>query len=143
MIQVTLNSRARIPVYKQIVEQIKQQVAGNQLKAGEKLPTVRELAQTLGINPATVARAYQELEQENILGASRRRGTLVLGDSGNPLGETLRQSRLNSTINALLVESLSQGYSPEEIETAFSGQLASWRKQREMVEITPNPGFST
>jgi GntR family transcriptional regulator len=131
MIKVTLDGRTRIPVYRQIVEQIKQQVAGNQLRAGEKLPTVRELAQTLGINPATVARAYQELEQENILGASRRRGTLVLGESGNPQGESLRQSRLNRTINNLLVETLSQGYSPEEIETNFAAQLTAWRKQRE------------
>ena len=107
MIQVTINTRVNAPIYKQIVEQIKQQVAGNQLKPGEKLPTVRDLALTLGINPATVARAYQELEQENILGASRRRGTIVLGESENPQRLPLRQSRLANTINNLLLEALS------------------------------------
>ena len=102
MIQVTINTRVNAPIYKQIVEQIKQQVAGNQLKPGEKLPTVRDLALTQRINPATVARAYQELEQENILGASRRRGTIVLGESENPQRLPLRQSRLANTIYNLL-----------------------------------------
>jgi len=135
MIQVTLNKRVNSPIYKQIVEQIKQQVAGNQLKPGEKLPTVRDLALTLGINPATVARAYQELEQENILGASRRRGTIVLGESENPQRLPLRQSRLADTINNLLLDALSQGFNPDEIEAAFTLQLARWRSQRETAEL--------
>ena len=135
MIQVTLNKRVNSPIYKQIVEQIKQQVAGNQLKPGEKLPTVRDLALTLRINPATVARAYQELEQENILGASRRRGTIVLGESENPQRLPLRQSRLADTINNLLLEALSQGFNPDEIEAAFTLQLARWRSQRETAEL--------
>jgi len=135
MIQVTINTRVNAPIYKQIVEQIKQQVAGNQLKPGEKLPTVRDLALTLGINPATVARAYQELEQENILGASRRRGTIVLGESENPQRLPLRQSRLANTIYNLLLEALSQGFNPDEIEAAFALQLARWRSQRETAEL--------
>jgi GntR family transcriptional regulator len=134
MIKITINARANIPLYKQIVEQIKQQVANYQLKPGEKLPTVRDLAMTLKINPATVARAYQELEQQGILGASRRRGTIVLGESENPQRLPLRQSRLENTIDNLLLEALSQGYKPEEVEAAFTLQLARWRRQRETAE---------
>ena len=134
MITITISDRAKVPIYKQIVEQIKQQVAAYQLKPGEKLPTVRDLAITLRINPATVARAYQELEQEGILGASRRRGTIVLGESENPQRLPLRQSRLANTINNLLLEALSQGYNPEEIEAAFTLRLANWRSQRDAAD---------
>jgi molybdate-binding protein/DNA-binding transcriptional regulator YhcF (GntR family) len=134
MLQISISGRADIPLYKQIMEQIKQMVANYQLKPGERVPTVRELAQTLHINPATVARAYQELEQEGILGASRRRGTIVMGETDSPQRQPLRQNRLAGIVNNLILETLSQGYSPEELEAAFSLQLARWRFQRESQE---------
>ena len=134
MFDIKLSHKAQSPIYQQIVEQIKQLVATNQLHPGEKIPTVRQLAQTLQINPATVARAYQELEQEGILGASRRRGTIVLGESDSPQRLPLRQARLSHIINTAILEALSLGYTPEELEAAFTLQLARWRVQREAIE---------
>jgi molybdate-binding protein/DNA-binding transcriptional regulator YhcF (GntR family) len=134
MIKISVTDRADIPLYKQITEQVKQMVANYQLKPGERMPTVRDLAQTLKINPATVARAYQDLEQDGILGASRRRGTIVMGESESPQHLPLRQSRLSAAINDLLLETLSQGYNPEELEATFSLQLARWRIQRESAQ---------
>ena len=83
MIPIQINNKSNAPIYQQITDQVKQLIANNQLKAGEQMPTVRELSEQLGVNPATVARAYMELGQEGILGASRRRGTIVMGDAGN------------------------------------------------------------
>lgn len=134
MLNIGISDRADVPLYKQIIEQVKQLVASNQLRPGERMPTVRGLAKTLSINPATVARAYQELEQEGILGASRRRGTIVMGDSESPLRQPLRQNRLSAMVNDLILETLSQGYTPEELEAAFTLQLARWRIQRETQE---------
>jgi molybdate-binding protein/DNA-binding transcriptional regulator YhcF (GntR family) len=131
VINIRISDRANVPIYKQIVDQIKGMVANYQLHPGDRMPTVRDLAALLRINPATVARAYQELEQEGILGASRRRGTLVLGENDNPQAAPLRQSRLANTVNNLVLETLSQGYKPEELEAAFTLQLARWRIQRE------------
>jgi molybdate-binding protein/DNA-binding transcriptional regulator YhcF (GntR family) len=139
MLKVSISGRADVPLYKQIIEQIKQQVANYQVKPGERMPTVRELAQSLQINPATVARAYQELEQEGILGASRRRGTIVMGDTDNAQRLPLRQSRLAGMVDGLLLETLSQGYSPEELEATFTLQLARWRFQRESPAVTSEP----
>ena len=136
--RITISNRADVPLYKQIIEQIKLRVANSQLKPGERVPTVRELAKTLNINPATVARAYQELEQAGILGASRRRGTIVMGETDSPQRIPLRQNRLSGLVNNFILESLSQGYSPEELEAAFSLHLARWRIQREMPEATNN-----
>jgi len=131
MINITVSDRADLPIYRQIIEQIKGLVANYQLKPGERMPTVRELAAYLKINPATVARAYQDLEQEGILGASRRRGTIVMGETDSPQRMPLRQSRLANTVNNMVLETLSQGYKPEELEAAFTLQLARWRIQRE------------
>lgn len=138
MLNIGISDRADVPLYKQIIEQVKQLVASNQLRPGERMPTVRGLARTLSINPATVARAYQELEQEGILGASRRRGTIVMGDNESPLRQPLRQSRLSAMVNDLILETLSQGYTPEELEAAFTLQLARWRIQRETQEAAAN-----
>jgi molybdate-binding protein/DNA-binding transcriptional regulator YhcF (GntR family) len=131
MIKITISNRADMPIYKQIIEQIKQLVANNQLKPGQQLPTVRDLSRQLEVNPATVARAYQELEQEGILGASRRRGTIVMGDAEGSQRLPLRQSRLAGIVDNLILEALSQGYNPEELEATFTLQLARWRIQRE------------
>jgi len=133
MLEININNRSRVPLYLQIVEQVKQQIAGNRFKPGERLPTVRDLSRRLRVNPATVARAYQELEQAGIIGASRRRGTIVMGEAESPQRAALRQSRLASMVNELIMDLLSQGYSPEEIEAAFTLQLARWRVQREMI----------
>ncbi len=90
-----------------------------------------------------MARAYQELEQEGILGASRRRGTIVLGETDSPQTLPLRQNRLSNTVNNLILEALSLGYSPEELEAAFTLQLARWRIQRETQEASTNTGNKT
>ena len=130
MLGITVSAHSDIPLYKQIAEQIKQRVANFQLKAGDHIPTVRELAFTLKINPATVARAYQELEQQGIVGASRRRGTIVLGDTDSPQRLPLRQGHLDSMVNKLIYESLSLGYRPDELEAVFNLSLSRWRAQR-------------
>ena len=130
MADIKVNAHSDIPLYKQIAEQIKQEVANLQLKVGDHIPTVRELAFTLKINPATVARAYQELEQQGIVGASRRRGTIVLGDTDSPQRLPLRRSQLEGLVNKMIYEGLSLGYSPDELDTAFNLSLTRWRNQR-------------
>jgi molybdate-binding protein/DNA-binding transcriptional regulator YhcF (GntR family) len=141
MLKIYILDKPNIPLYQQIVDQLKQQIANNQIKTGEQLPPVRALANYLDINPATVARAYQELAKDGILGASRRRGTIVLGDSANPTGQALRQNRLVAIIDNVLLDTLSQGYAPDELEATFSLQLARWRFQRE-TSITENEDVS-
>jgi molybdate-binding protein/DNA-binding transcriptional regulator YhcF (GntR family) len=138
MLDIKVNSHSQVPIYQQITEQVKQLIAGNLLKPGAQMPTVRELSRQLKINPATVARAYQELGQEGILGASRRRGTIVMGENDSPQRLPLRQNRLYSTVNNLILEALSLGYNPEELEAAFSLQLARWRMQRKTPEAAAN-----
>src|SRR5438270_12942923 len=66
-----------VPIYEQIVAQVTFQIASGALEAGSMIPSVRELAQQLLINPNTVARAFQELEKRGVLAAKRGRGMEV------------------------------------------------------------------
>ena len=67
---LTVDPRSGVPIYLQIVEQIKRSVALGVLQAGEQLPTVKQLALDLTVNPNTVARAYRDLERENVIETS-------------------------------------------------------------------------
>ncbi|CEO88169.1 GntR family transcriptional regulator [Syntrophaceticus schinkii] len=72
-----IDQRSSTPIYQQLVEGVKQAVARGILIQGEKLPSVRELAARITINPNTIAKAYQELEREGVIETLRGRGTFV------------------------------------------------------------------
>ncbi|MBT3201874.1 MAG: GntR family transcriptional regulator [Phycisphaerales bacterium] len=67
MIHLQVNPGSGIPIYRQVVDQIRQYVDSELLSAGTELPSVGNMATSLGVNPAAVARAYTELEQEDIV----------------------------------------------------------------------------
>ncbi len=136
MVEIHLSETAQIPLYKQIAEQVKQLIATNRLQPGERLPTVRQLAHSLQINPGTVVRAYLELEQERIAVSRRGGGTAVSARADDPGVSMLRQRRLSNMVSQNILESLSLGYSPEEVEAAFSLHLARWREERRVTAET-------
>src|SRR5271165_7158384 len=76
--QYEINSASRLPIYQQLVQQVREAVARGDLKPDEQLPSVRQLSRDLVINPNTVARAYTELEREGLLNNRRRRLLEVL-----------------------------------------------------------------
>jgi molybdate-binding protein/DNA-binding transcriptional regulator YhcF (GntR family) len=131
---VNLDQTAPTPLYKQIAEQVKQFIATNQLQPGEHLPTIRQLAQHLGINAGTVVRAYTELEQEQVVVSRGGGGTIVSAGSTDPRLLMLRQRRLENIVNDSVLEVLSLGYGPQELEAAFYLQLARWREERQKTE---------
>jgi molybdate-binding protein/DNA-binding transcriptional regulator YhcF (GntR family) len=133
---IQVDAITETPIFKQISGQIKQGIASNQIQPGKRLPTVRQLAQSLGINPGTVARAYLELEQEKIVISRRGGGTIVAAKADNPLVSQLRQRRLSGLVSNHILETLSLGYSPEELEAEFSLHLSRWREERKGIEDT-------
>ncbi len=101
-------------IYLQIVEQVRLQVARGELEAGCKLPSVREMALTLRINPNTVARAYRELEHDGVVVKQQGRGVFV-ADQTVTLPATERRSQLNPHLDALLVAAWRIGVTPDEL----------------------------
>jgi GntR family transcriptional regulator len=68
----SINTGSSEPIYRQLVEQVRRRIAAGQLSAGQEIPSVRELAQTLAVHPMTVSKAYSLLEAQGLL--ERRRG---------------------------------------------------------------------
>src|SRR5437764_14278686 len=92
-----------VPIYLQIVNQVKYLVASGRLAAGVELPPIRVLAERLVVNPNTVARAYRELEGAGIVEKRRTAGTFV-SDAGSPLARPERLGLVTGGAAALLPE---------------------------------------
>jgi molybdate-binding protein/DNA-binding transcriptional regulator YhcF (GntR family) len=118
------------PEYMQIAEQIRLAVACGQLRPGDRLEPVRELARRLGVNPGTAARAYRLLERQGVIETHGRRGSLIAQGSDLYALRAVRESRLRALMERALVEVLAQGFTPEEVEAEFGLQLAAWRERR-------------
>ncbi len=103
-----------VPIYLQVVNQIKYLVAAGRLTAGEELPPIRVLADRLLINPNTVARAYRELETAGIVEKRRTAGTYV-SDQGSPLARRERLKILTDRIDALVAEALQMNIALDDV----------------------------
>ena len=101
--QLHISANDGVPIYLQIVNQVKYLVASGRLAPGEELSPIRVLATQLVVNPNTVARAYRELEQAGIVEKRRTAGTYV-SDAGSPLARRERVKILTERIDALLAE---------------------------------------
>ncbi len=101
--QIHITTADGVPIYLQIVNQVKYLVSSGRLAAGEELPAIRTLAEKLVVNPNTVARAYRELETAGVVEKRRTAGTYV-SDQGSPLARRERLKILTDRVDALLAE---------------------------------------
>ncbi|MCL6454347.1 MAG: GntR family transcriptional regulator [Alicyclobacillus sp.] len=118
-------------MYQQIVDGIKESVAKGLLRAGDKLPSVRELSMTLTLNHNTVAKAYQELERERVIEVVRGRGTFV-GEGVLPPDREERLRELRGALERLLVEAHHLQVGEAEFLALVHDVLVSWRRQKEV-----------
>jgi molybdate-binding protein/DNA-binding transcriptional regulator YhcF (GntR family) len=139
VLPLQIDHSLNIPVYGQIVEEIKRLIATGKLHAGEKLPTVRSLAKWLDINHNTVLKSYSLLAKEGIVVSRRGEGTLVASKDLRHSALIEREQRLSSIINKSMLEALSSGFSLEDIDVAFHLQLARWREEsRSLAKLSDN-----
>ena len=101
--QIHVSPADGVPIYLQIVNQVKYLISSGNLAAGEELPPIRTLAEQLLVNPNTVARAYRELELSGAVIKRRTTGTYV-SDGVSPLARRERLKIVKSRIDALLAE---------------------------------------
>ncbi len=112
--QIHITASDGVPIYLQVVNQIKYLVAAGRLVAGEELPPIRTLAEKLVVNPNTIARAYRELEMAGIVEKRRTAGTYV-SDQGSPLARRERMKILTDRIDQLLAEAAHMDVSLDEV----------------------------
>jgi DNA-binding transcriptional regulator YhcF (GntR family) len=103
----------RAPIYTQIMDLIKRRIAVGELKVGQQLPSVRDLAQQVVVNPNTVQKAYLELEREGCVATQRGMGTFVSGDRGTV--DLLRRGLARDIVESYVAGMRSLGYGPEEM----------------------------
>ena len=100
------------PLYAQITDNVRQQISGGVLVQGDKLPSVRELAVELSINPNTIQRAYRQLEMEGWIATVPGKGCFVCGC---PLGDPQEEIRLLNTFEDTVKKLLTMGYTRQEL----------------------------
>jgi GntR family transcriptional regulator len=109
-----LDLRSGVPAYRQIIDQVLGRIAAGSLHPGDQLPTVRQLAVDLAINPNTVVRAYRELEIRGVLSTQPGTGTFLTGKKPSANGED-RPRRLAQLCGELLAKAGAEGIELSEI----------------------------
>jgi DNA-binding transcriptional regulator YhcF (GntR family) len=117
------NPSSGVPIYLQLMEQVKHAVETGALRPGEQLPGIRPLAEELVINPNTVAKAYRELEHEGVIELRHGAGAFVSPNArARKVTDAIRQAQ--SMVDATIERLRARGVTDEEIRRLFEAELA-------------------
>ena len=122
MLHFQLNPHSGVPVYRQMIAQIKYYVASGTLKPGDQLPSIRELAQALAINPTTVVRVFSELEHEHVIEMRHGKGAFVAAN-GRRVSAAERERLVRQLARHLAVEAKQIGASAGEVLKVMKEEL--------------------
>ena len=109
---IQLNYRDARPIYAQVIDGFREQIITGVLRPGERLPSVRELAGELAINPNTIQRSYRELEMEGWIATVPGKGCFVCG---RPMEDPREELRLLHVFEDTVKQLLAMGYTPREL----------------------------
>jgi GntR family transcriptional regulator len=125
---LTINTNDRRPVYRQIADGIKTLIAGGQLRDGQPLPAVRQVAADLGVNLNTIAAAYRELQSEGLIIVKHGLGATVVSRTPTQQSAKLSQDDLRRPLRTALTELVLAGMPQGEILSMVSDELRSLLK---------------
>ena len=117
---------SRVPIYRQLMDQVRQAVARGRIKPGTRLPSVRQLSRELVVNPNTIARTYTELEREGVLNTRQGLGVFV-AEPQDDLSAGARRERLAEAMDRFLTEAVHLGFSGEEVLAAVSKRIKAFQ----------------
>src|SRR5436189_729910 len=109
----------RVPIYRQLMDQIRLAVPRGRLRPGSRLPSVRVLSRELVVNPNTVARVYTELERDGVLNTRPGLGVFVAEPQAE-LSASARRQRLSEIIDSFLTDAVHLGFSADEVLSAVA-----------------------
>ncbi|PWH19266.1 MAG: GntR family transcriptional regulator [Anaerolineae bacterium] len=135
---LVIDFRSGQPIYLQIVEQIRQKVANGELKPGDQLPTVRQLAAELRVNFNTVARAYRLLDEAGLISTQHGRGTYIWETPSPEMVRTIRRQGLESLTRRYLAAAAQLGCAPQEIAEQVNQMLQQWIENGELPDPEPH-----
>jgi GntR family transcriptional regulator len=122
----TVDPRSGVPIYLQIVEQVKRSVALGVLAPGEQLPTVKQLAADLIVNANTIARAYRELERDQVIETMPGRGSFVAGKGTVAGAKRAVADVADQELMQAVREAKSMGLKRSELKALFERALDRW-----------------
>ena len=122
MVFISINTSSGVPIYRQIVDQVKVAIGTETLGPGERLPSVRALSELLVVNPTTVQRAYLDLEREGVIETRRGQGTFVK-TYGLPLPQAERERRVGELLRPALAEASRLQLDHRALRRLFEQQL--------------------
>jgi len=125
-LHIEISTSSPEPIYRQILAQVKHAAARGVLEAGDVLPSVRELAQELVVNPNTVMHAYAELEREGIVVTRRGLGTFV-AEGRDILSAAEKERILTAAVDRLLTEAAHLGVGEEDLVEILRRRAAAFR----------------
>ena len=120
---INVEDKSGVPLYRQIINQILTAIAAKRLQPGAKLPTVRQLAIDLEVNPNTVARAYRELEILGIITTQRGTGSFVASKSNTARDEAVHRTRIENYADGIVAEAARIGISLKELVQALEDRM--------------------
>ncbi|RCS48239.1 GntR family transcriptional regulator [Bremerella cremea] len=112
--QFEVHPSSGVPIYRQIINQVEAMIVGARLKEGEMLPSVREMATSLGVNPMTISKAYARLEADNIVERVRGRGMMVRPQTLQG-SKSQRMEEVRPSVRAAVVHGRQLGLSDQQI----------------------------
>jgi len=115
---ISLDFGSSDPIYAQIVDQVRAQLSTGELKPGDQLPTVRQLASDLRVNFNTIARAYRLLDEAGLISTQRGRGTYLLEHDEKATDEFFKKETIEEQLDKTIQSLLRQGYSREAIQNS-------------------------
>ena len=133
-----IDFRSGIPIYLQVVERIKERIAGGRITPGEQLPTVRSLALELRVNFNTIARAYRILDEVGLISTQQGRGTYVMNIPQPEVSEKIRQKALTALTRRYLADAERLGASPDELNQILKGQVTAWLQTGHLSNPEPD-----
>ncbi len=123
---MTVDPRSGVPIYLQLIEQVKRSVALGVLAASEQLPTVKQLALDLTINPNTVARAYRDLERDGVIETSPGRGSFIRGDGAAASAGKAAADVAGEGFDIAVRDAKSLGLARAAVRDLFGAALDRW-----------------
>ena len=115
---LNVDPSSSVPIFEQIVRQVKYAVARGAYRPGDRLPSVRQLALDALVNPNTVAKAYRELEREDIV-RTRRGSGIFVADGAKALCSRDGRSVINHRVQEVIDEAAQTGMTPDEMQKVF------------------------
>ncbi len=122
-----LNQSSGIPLYVQLMDQLKHAIETGELRAGEQLPTIRKVAEDLVMNPNTVARAYRELEHEGVIELKHGSGAFV---AESVIARTKIMRKAQAVVQSAMERLVSLHLSEDEIRRLVENELALLRSNK-------------